>query len=68
MTKQETNAIIEQVWTEQLQRTDDMPKDLANKYSLWLQGVMRQAAPLISGVNAQQQAPEQGAPTEQQTV
>lgn len=43
MTKQEQNNIIKQVWTEHLQRTDDIPTDIANKYSLWVRGIIKTA-------------------------
>ena len=48
MTKQEQNDIIKQVWTEHLQRKDDLPADLADGYSIWLQALIKEAAPLLS--------------------
>lgn len=69
MTKQEANSIIERVWTEHLQRVDNVPEDLANKFSLWLQGVLKQAAPLLnknSTSHQGQEQPQQQAGTEAQ--
>lgn len=70
MTKQDMNSIIERVWTQQLQRVESIPQDLANKYSLWLQGVIKQAAPLLqnAGQPAQQGAggQAQGQPQQEQ--
>ncbi len=44
MTKQEQNDIIKQVWEEHLQRKDDIPKTLADNYSIWLRSIIKQAA------------------------
>lgn len=69
MTKVEMNSIIESVWTKHLQETDNIPEDLANKFSLWLQSVLRKAAPLLSNkpqqteqLQAQAQAQAQAQP------
>ena len=58
MTRQEQNEIIKRVWTEHLQRKDDLPADLADGYSVWLQALIKEAAPLL--------APEQGGGQQQQ--
>lgn len=47
MTKQEQNDIIKRVWTEHLQRQDDIPESLADNYSIWLRGVIKQASQLL---------------------
>lgn len=47
MTKQEQNNIIEGVWQKKLQTTDSLPEDVANKYSVWLRDIIRQAAGLL---------------------
>ena len=65
MTKKEINDIIESVWTKHLQTVEDVPQDLANKFSLWLQGVLKQAAPLLSK-KAQPAQPQEQAPQGQQ--
>ena len=44
MTKQEQNDIIKRVWEEHLQRKDDIPKTLADNYSIWLRSIIKQAA------------------------
>jgi len=72
MTKQEQNDIIKRVWTEHLQRKDDIPADLADKYSTWLKGKIQQASSLLveqspqpqqgqGQAQAQEQQPGQGA-------
>lgn len=62
MTKQEQNDIIKQVWTKHLQRTDSIPEDLADRYSIWLRSIIQQAASMLtadgqSGGEQQQQEP-----------
>lgn len=47
MTKQEQNDIIKRVWTEHLQRQDDIPESIADNYSIWLRGVIKQASQLL---------------------
>ena len=44
MTRQEANDIIKNVWTQHLQRKDNIPEDLADGYSIWLRGKIQQAA------------------------
>lgn len=44
MNKQEQNDIIKRVWEEHLQRKDDIPKTLADNYSIWLRSIIKQAA------------------------
>ena len=44
MTKQEQNDIIKRVWEEHLHRKDDIPKTLADNYSIWLRSIIKQAA------------------------
>lgn len=65
MTKQEQNDIIKQVWTKHLQRTDSIPEDLADRYSIWLRSIIQQAASMLtadgqSGGEQQQQGPAPG--------
>lgn len=52
MTKQEQNDIIKRVWTEHLQRRDEIPATLADDYSLWLRGIIREAANQLTVGNA----------------
>lgn len=59
MTKQETFAIIESVWTKHLQNVDSVPEDLANKFSMWLQAVLKKAAPLLSSKAQVLQQPQE---------
>ena len=47
MTREESNNIIERVWTEHLRRKDKIPEDLANKFSMWLRGRIKSAAQLM---------------------
>lgn len=48
MTKQEQNDIIKRVWTEHLQRKDNIPESLADQYSIWLRTKIREAVPQLS--------------------
>lgn len=57
MTKQEQNDIIKNVWTQHLQRTDDIPKDIANRYALWVQSKIKTAIERLKTA----QAPEEPA-------
>lgn len=69
MTKQEQNDIIKRVWTEHLQRRDDIPKTLADNYSIWLRGVIKQAAGqlMVGNVSeAGQTGAEEGQPANEQ--
>lgn len=43
-TQQDRIQIIEQKLTEKLQTVESVPEDLANKYSLWLQGKVAEAS------------------------
>lgn len=44
MTKQEQNSIIKNVWTRHLQDADSIPEDVADTYSIWLRGKIKQAS------------------------
>ena len=49
MTKEEQNNIIEQAWVYNLQKkAEDIPADLADKYSAWVQGLIQQSTQLIN--------------------
>ena len=62
MTKQEQNDIIKRVWEEHLQRKDDIPKTLADNYSIWLRSIIKQAAGQLTVGNTSEavQQDEQG--------
>lgn len=62
MTRQEANDIIKNVWTQHLQRKDNIPEDLADGYSIWLRGKIQQAAGQLT-VGQPAEMPE-GAPEE----
>ena len=69
MTKQEQNDIIKRVWEEHLQRKDDIPKTLADNYSIWLRSIIKQAAGQLTVGNpseaVQQDVQDQEQPQEQ---
>lgn len=63
MTKEEQNNIIKRVWTEHLQRKDDIPESLADNYSIWLRAKIREAVPQLS---ASQDGSQQGEQEDQE--
>lgn len=44
MTKQEQNQIIKDVWAKHLSQFKTIPEDIANTYSLWLRGIIKNAS------------------------
>ena len=60
MTKQEQNDIIKRVWTEHLQRKDDIPESLADGYSIWLRTKIREAASQLTTSQGSDQQQDQG--------
>ena len=60
MTKQEQNDIIKRVWTEHLQRHDDIPESLADNYSIWLRSIIKQAAGQLTVGQVSEAVPQEG--------
>ena len=50
-TAADRTQLIEQKLTEKLQQVDSIPEDLANKYSLWLQGKVAEASQQLAATN-----------------
>ena len=66
MTKQEQNDIIKRVWEEHLQRKDDIPKTLADNYSIWLRSIIKQAAAQLTVGNPSEAVQQEDQGQEQQ--
>lgn len=49
MTKQEQNQIIKNKWVEQLATEKEIPEDIANTYSVWLRGIIKNASAQLVG-------------------
>lgn len=66
MTKQEQSDIIKRVWEEHLQRKDDIPKTLADNYSIWLRSIIKQAAGQLTVGNPSEAVQQEDQGQEQQ--
>lgn len=66
MTKQEQNDIVKRVWEEHLQRKDDIPKTLADNYSIWLRSIIKQAAGQLTVGNPSEAVQQEDQRQEQQ--
>lgn len=51
MNTTERIQLVEQKIVEKLQKVDTIPQDLANKYSLWMQGKVAEAAQQLAAQN-----------------
>ncbi len=58
LTAQDRIQLIESKLVEKLQNVTTVPEDLANKYSLWLQGKVAEATQMLAGAGAS--APSEG--------
>lgn len=64
MTKEAQNQIIKDAWVRNLQKNNDIPKDIGNLYTNWLRGVImnamqQQTAKQQQAASSQQQASQE---------
>lgn len=65
MNKADIISMLKQAWTTALMDEADLREDMAESYASWVQGLMKAAAPELSGQaqqQQQQQQPQGGAP------
>lgn len=66
MTKERQNEIIKEAWVRNLQAEKDIPESVGYTYSLWIQGLIKQAAGILSTSGQPQQTQQNTqAPAEQ---
>lgn len=56
MTKEEQNQIIKDTWVKNIKKQTDIPKDIANIYSIWVQGIIKNASQQLMSQDQPQQA------------
>lgn len=67
MTKADISKMLREAWTAALMDTNDFREDLADNYAAWVQGLIKAAAPELTGQKQgggqeQQQGGQEGAP------
>ena len=60
MTKAEIIQSLKDAWTRELMDIRDLREDIAESYSAWVQGIVKQAAPDLQGQPAASNGGQQG--------